>query len=749
MKQFILFLISILPLSISGQNLSGKVLNDEGYLLIGASVYWAETTLGTTTDQKGRFEIALPDGNIRHLLVASYIGHDSDTIDIRGQASVEFLLNKSILEEIVISEKKDGVIISDVDPIKTEQLTSTELAKAPCCDLAGCFNTQTTVQSQTTNIITNSKELRILGLPGVYTQILADGFPMFQGLSYTYGISSIPGTSVETIFVSKGANSVLQGYESISGQINVITKKPEDTDKLLLNAYINSFAIKQFNANYSTRKGKWNNFTSFHTSQPANEFDRDEDSFIDVPKLTRYTFSNKLKYGNAQELGLNSTIGFTYLNEERVGGQAGFDPDKDAGSSEVYGQMVDISQPQLWVRTGYRLSGQHNFVLHTSSFYQEQNSYFGNVKYDAEQINFYANLQHEFSYGESGNGLKSGISLRSLDLDEDISFTGNAIGRTYAGNYVRDEKVIGAFAENTLELLDNTLTWIVGIRADNHNQFGTIVTPRTLVKYNLTPSTTVRANIGTGWRTVNLFSENVGLLVSSRDIVFAEDLEPEKGLNTGINITQKLRSEKTEGFFTVDFYRTDFQNQIFPDYFSEPNKAIINNFDGKSVSNVFQAELSLSIGERMYMKSGYSFLDVHREINGEKQDLPFNAKHKFLATLGYRPLSYKWNLDLNAHAFGKQRLANTDGNPVEYQRGDFSEPYAVLNGQFTYTMDKAENSNRLEWYFGCDNIFDFRQKQPIVAWQEPFSPYFDTSSVWGPTQGREFYLGVRFIIEGE
>ncbi len=741
MKYYIFIVGLLFSGAMFSQNILGKVTNQKNEPLIGANVYWVNTTIGTTAGLKGEFELTT-QGIAPKQLIASYVGHIPDTIEVSDQTFITFKLKElKTLKEVVVKAQRDGVIISDLKPIKTEQITQTELGKAACCDLAGCFETQTTVQPQTTNVITNSKELRILGLSGVYNQILIDGFPIIQGLTYTYGISSIPGTLVDNIYVSKGANSVLQGFESISGQINVETKEPDQTDKLFLNAYINSFSEKHINANYAVQKGKWSNLTAVHTVQPANEFDRDNDTFLDVPKLTRYMIFNKLKYGNAKDWGWNSKLGLRYLNEQRIGGQTFFNSEEDKGSTEVYGQTVNINQPEVWTKTGYRLNDTHNFVLFASSFYQDQESYFGTVKYAANQTNFYSNLQYELSYGK--NALKTGFSFRHLNLDEDIAFTDNALNRTYAGNYVRNENIVGLFAENTSKFFKDKLTWIAGMRIDRHNQFGTIVTPRTLLKYDLAPNTIIRGNIGTGWRTVNLFSENIGLLVSSRDIVFAEQLEPERALNSGINITQKFNSDNVTGFFSADYYRTDFQNQIFPDYDTDPRKAIIENFTGKSVSNTFQAEVYLNFWRQFEFKTGYSFLDVYREIEGRKVLLPFNPKHKVVTTLGYKPLSEKFHVDMNIHWYGQQRLPNTQGNPPEFQRPDFSENYMLVNAQFTYNLKK------FELYAGCENIFDFRQKRPIIGWQDPFGQFFDTSSVWGPTRGRELYLGVRYKIANE
>lgn len=730
----------LFPFAFSAQIISGTVTNDKNEPLIGATVHWIGTTVGVATGNQGEFEIS-SEAILNKKLIARYVGYAPDTLTITNQSFVEFRLTEThALGEVIVEGQRDGVIISDSNPIKTEQITQTELGKSACCDLAGCFETQTTVQPQTTNVITNSKELRILGLSGVYTQVLIDGFPMIQGLSYTYGISSIPGTLVDNIYVSKGANSVLQGFESIGGQINVETKDPDKTERLLLNAYMNNFLEKHVNANYAFKKGKWSNLTAIHTVQPANKIDRDNDNFLDLPLLTRYMISNKWKYGNENNTGWSSQIGVRFFNEQRIGGQTSFNPENDKGSTSVYGQSVNINQPEFWTKTSYRINEKHNVVLFASAFHQQQNSFFGTVKYNAQQTNFYGNLQYELTYAK--HELKTGISYRHLKLNEDVAFTESLLARTYAGNYQRLENIPGLFAENTVRFFQNKLTWIAGVRGDNHNQFGFHFTPRTLLKYDITPKTIVRANLGTGWRTVNLFSENIGLLVSSRDIIFSEQLQPEKAVNFGFNLTQKFETKNNNlsGYFSADYYRTEFQNQIFPDYDSDPTKAIIQNFRGRSVSNGFQAELYLKIYKRFELKTGYNFLDVYREIGDTKQLLPFNPRHKFLTTFSYKPLSNKFHFDMNIHWYGEQRLPDTRSNPIEFQRPDFSKPYTIVNAQFTYKFKK------FEVYAGCENVFDFRQQQPIISWQDPFSPYFDTSSVWGPTRGREIYVGLRFKL---
>ncbi|RYY45326.1 MAG: TonB-dependent receptor [Chitinophagaceae bacterium] len=739
MYRYLSLLIVLLPVISFSQNVIGKVVDKNKQPLAGASVVWLSGKKGSVTKEDGSFFIAKNNAALK--LVASFTGYVKDTIDVTGMDTVMFILRTNAdLKDVIVSAEKAGTLLSNRSAIKTEVLTSIELKKSACCDLAGCFETQASVQPQTTNVITNAKELRILGLSGVYNQVLIDGFPIIHGLSFTYGISGLPGTLVDNIYISKGANSVLQGYESISGQINVETKKPNTSEKLFANVYMNSFAEKHLNLSTNFKAGKWHSVLAFHTVQPANKTDRDNDDFLDLPLLTRYMLFNKWKKGKENEWGWSSEFTVRFLNEKRVGGQTFFEPKQHKGSSTVYGNTVSIQQPDIWMKTGYRFDDVKRIVLYTSAFHQEQESFFGSLKYNAKQTNAFVNLQYELT-PSARHTLKTGVSVKSVDLQENIAFTDNSIDRNYDGDYKNRETIAGVFAENTLSFLKGKVTWIAGVRADHHNRFGWRLTPRTLLKYDPTAKLTIRANVGTGWRTVNLFSENISLLASSRDIVFLEALKPERALNTGINVTQKFDNKDVSGYISLDYYRTDFQNQVFPDYDSDPTKAYIKNFTGKSISNGFQADLLLKFFKRYEFKAGYNFLDVYRINNGNKEILPFNPRHKVLSTFSYKPVSNKFHADMNIHWFGKQRLPDTKANPIEYQRPDYSQDYTTVNAQLTYVFKK------LEVYGGCENIFNFRQNQPIISWQNPFGPYFDISSVWGPTRGREFYVGLRYSIK--
>lgn len=476
-----------------------------------------------------------------------------------------------------------------------------------------------------------------------------------------------------------------------------------------------------------------------HTVQPASKIDKDKDSFLDLPLLTRYSIYDKVKYKDEDSLGFSAMIGFRYVDESRIGGQSNFNPTTDKGSESVFGQTVKIKQGEAYTKSGYRFNRRNKLTLIASRLGQNQHSYYGTTLYDPQQLSYYANLQYELKY--RNHELKTGVSYRYFDLKENIAFTANSLQRTYNGTYLKKEMIPGVFAENVFNWNENKVTLITGVRLDNHNQFGSFITPRAMLKYQVATPTTIRLSAGTGYRTANIFSENIGLLASSRDVIFTEVLKPERALNIGTNIVHRVDWGNVTGNFTFDYYRTQFSNQIFPDYDTDPTKAYIGNFSGESVSNGFQAESNLKFYKVMDFKLSYNFLDVYRVQVGKKEILPFNARHRVASAVSYEPRNKRWHADVNAHWFGEQRLPNTASNPVEFRQPEKSKSFTTVNAQFTKVW------KQLELYAGCENIFDFRQKRPIVSWQNLFSPYFDTAFVWGPTRGREMYVGVRYKIK--
>ena len=736
----LLFVLALgLSQLLSGQSARGRVLDSDANPLPGASVVWLESGKGVLTDESGSFMLENPPSKDLRFVV-SHVGFLPDTASAAQMFFFEIILAYSQLDAVEVSAKKPGVYISMLQPIKTEVITQAELKKSACCDLAGCFETQGTVHPQTTNVLTNSRELRLLGLSGVYNQLLIEGLPMVQGATFTYGISSIPGALVDNIFVAKGANSVLQGFESISGQINVELKMASKAEPLLVNLYANSFGERHLNvvgARPLGRQKKWHTLGSLHIVQPATKIDRDKDNLLDLPRLRRYAWMQQFTYGDAIEQGWSTLAGYRILHERRIGGQTFFDPEQDIGSTRAYGQTVRIAQPEVFAKTAFRFNERSRLALNTSALFHDQESWFGITQYLSRQFSGYSNLQYERQWGEN-HDIKAGVSFRYQDLKEEIAFSDNFLQRTFDGTYRREDIIPGVFAENIFQWGKSSL--ILGLRADKHSQYPLAWTPRAMFRYDIDSKTILRASVGRGWRMVNVFAENINLLAGSREIRFDETPSPERAWNMGINMVRNIEWGTVRGYFTADFYHTRFQNQFFPDFDSDATLAIIRNFEGLSLSNGAQAEFSLRFNEWLEWKTSLIYLEVYRMEQDQKYELPFNPRGRLLVALSWTPKGGKWRIDSNCHGYGTQRLPFTGNNPTELQLPERSPVFATWNLQVT------RNWKRFEAYAGLENVLDYRQERPILNWQNPFDQYFDTSFVWGPTRGREAYMGLRFYV---
>lgn len=728
------FIISYFISPVLSQNITGSITDISGTPLVGANVVWVHSTIGVVTDLDGRFSIS-EENIVDRRLGISYIGYKSDTINIGSVLDWKIqLLEQNTMETIVFSADRQSTGFLNTIA-KVEVIGTKELERAACCSLAGCFNTEASVQSNTTNVVTDAKELQILGLSGVYNQILFDGMPLIQGAGFSYAAGSFPGPMIEQIFVSKGANSVLQGFESISGQINIITPKPETAKRIYLNAFLNSFGENQYNASYQHKAKSWSNYSLAHLTLPAQTIDGDKDNFKDITQITRINLFNKWIYENPENDNFKTQIGVRLWNEDRLGGQLDFEVEDDKGTENSYGQLIEINQVDLYFKSRFKINENVSINLLNSGFVHNQNSYFGTTNYKADQINGYTDVGANIYYGKNDNNLKFGSSLRYNDLEEHIYSPDTSLS-SFA-NLKNKYTIPGVYVENTYKY--DKFSIIAGIRSDYHDDFGWKIVPRMLVRYGFSPRSDLRFSIGKGVRRVHLFGEQTRLLASNRNIIINGTLEPEEAVNIGLNYVHKLSLDFAETSFSMDGYYTFFQNQVFPDFDREVNKVIVENFKGESVSQNFQIENKWEFINNIEVKWAYNYLDVYRNTEeGTRMTLPFISKHWVLLNLSYESNLEKWQYDLTGRWFSKKRLPNTDDYPIEFRQDEYSRDYTIIDAQITRKWDN------IQVYFGVENILAFRQNQPIVSYEDPFGPYFDTSFNWGPTRGREFYIGFRY-----
>lgn len=727
---------------VHSQSIKGIVLSqgeNKKEPLDAAIVKWINTTKGTITDEKGNFELTLL-GIVDKRLVVTYTGFKKDTIEVGDKDYIEVVMKSDLTTSTIeVEDRKKSTYFGNLDA-KTEVITSNELVKEACCDLAGCFGRNSSVEVAVTDIITDAKELKILGLEGAYTQLLVDNMPLLTGLNVKYGISSIPGTSIDKITISKGSNSVLHGYESISGIMNVIIKDNNNSERLMVNGFMNSMLEKQFNLNFTSSVGKkWGNILSFHSVQKSNVMDDNQDGFMDNPLITRYVLYNKWNF-NDKKSKTEFNIAGRYWNEKRNGGQSTSGSHGQNFTHPPYEQSVKINSVEGYSRFSKQFTETSGIKGYLTSSYYDQGSFFGKTRYDAKQMNFSAMGFYEFEIMPKGF-LKTGLSYKYLKIDELIEISANdTANKKYAGTYLKKESIPGLFAENSISFLEDKASLMTGIRFDYHNENKLVLTPRALVRYQPSKVIVFRASVGTGFRTMNIFSEYSNILASSRNIVIAEKLEPEKTLNYGVDVLYYFGGNDFSGSFNVDYYRTDFSNKIIPDYDFDPSKVVFANLNGKAFSNVLQAEMNLTILRNVDLKLAYKFIDIKYDKDGIRYDQPFNAKHRILTTFSYAPQSKSWSMSAGLNWFGKQRLPSTASNPVQYQLPTESEPYTLINAQVN------KNFKYFEIYAGVENLLNFKQANPIISADDPYSPYFDTSFIWGPTKGREIYAGFRFIL---
>jgi len=698
--------------------------------LPGANVYWAQTTMGTSTDKNGIFHLEFPAIN-DPVLVVSYIGYKNDSIHVdHGQHEIEIILEvNNTLKEVTITNKAPGTFVSRLDPILTENITGAELQKAACCNLSESFETNASVDVSYSDAITGAKQIQLLGLQGTYSQIMTENIPNLQGLATPFGLGYIPGSWMESIQISKGTSSVRNGFQSIAGQINVEYLKPDNAPKLFLNLYGNMHGKIEGNVISGIKiSDKWSTAIFAHAENLSHKVDNNDDSFLDMPLVRQFNVFNRWKYHHDN---FTTQFGFKVLDEDRTGGQQDFSTDMVRDTTNPYGINVKTRRYEFFWKGGVIMENRPmtSLAMIQNFNHHKQKSYYGLNNYDAEENSYFLNLLFQSYIGNTNHTFTTGFSFEMNNYIENLNDSA----------FNRFERVPGMFFEYTYKL-DEKLTLIAGIRGDYHNIFGAFATPRLHLKYSITDKTILRASAGLGYRTANVIAENTSMLATSRQLYFAEDQEQERAFNTGINLTQYVDLLGRELRLSGEVYYTRFLNQIILDYDQDPQAVYIYNLDGKSYSTAYQVEANYELIDRLDMTLAFRYNDVKMTTNGILQQKALLSKYKGLITLSYTTNLKKWQFDFTTQFNGTSRVPTTQGNPAEYQRPESGPAYTIINAQVTKYFKK--------WniYFGGENLTNYKQKDPIIAADKPFGKYFDSSMIWGPISGMNIYLGLRFTL---
>lgn len=617
-------------------------------------------------------------------------------------------------------------------------ISDKELLKAACCNLSESFETNATVDVSYSNAVSGTKQLKMLGLDQKYVLLTKELLPEIRGISAAYGMNFIPGRWIEGIQLVKGTGSVTNGYESIAGHINTELYKSDTKPKTSLNFYGDTST--RFEGNFVHNKrinDKWTQSILLSGAATTERQDHNNDGFMDQPIGRGVNLSYLLNFNDLQHSGFTTHFGLNYVNDHRLGGQVDFNEKYDKLGTTNYGIGIDIQRFQFWNKSGYIFpSRPYQSIGWMNQFtYHEQESYFGQKTYDAEQKTFYSNLIFESILGTTEHRYKTGLSFLYDRYDELYNFN----------SFKRNETVPGVFFEYTYG--GDKLTVVTGARVDFHNLAGTQFTPRINVKYDITPKTIVRASIGKGFRTANIFAESQAYLTSNRQIQVIDDggkiygLKPEIAWNYGISLQQEFIFFNRRSTIVADFFRTDFQDQVVLDLDTSPQQILFYNLDGKSYANSLQIQWDFQLFRRLDTRLAYKFYDTKTNYLSGSKELPFTSQHRGFLNLSYATLrtanGQHWSFDTTLQWVGKQRLPDSSSNPVEFQSSEYGKSYFLLNAQVSRNFNK-----NIRLYLGGDNLLSYTQDNAIVDVKNPFGNYFDGGMVYAPVMPATVYLGI-------
>jgi len=572
--------------------------------------------------------------------------------------------------------------------------------------------------------------------------ISQENIPSVRGASQAFGLTFTPGTWIESIQITKGAGSVVNGYESISGQINAELVKPFSDNSFFLNAYSSLNGRLELNTHINQKvSDKWQTGLYIHGNFRGQKFDNNKDNFLDAPLADQINVMNRWQYIDAEK-GWVSFINVRFLNDEKQTGEISFDPKTDKGMTSVWGSEIDTKRFETSAKLGYVFpeTPYQSFGFQMAYSNHQQDSYFGLNIYNIKHESVYSNILFNSIIGDTRSKFKTGFNFTYDKYNEQVNLL----------NYDRRENAVGAFFEYAFDNLED-FSLTAGLRIDTHNLLGTFLTPRLHLRYALWEKGVLRASIGRGKRSANIFAENQQLFASSREIKIDDvggniyGLNPEIAWNYGVSYLQKFNFLDNKGDITFDFYRTDFSNQVVVDW-ENPQAVSFYDLDGKSIANSFQIELNYDLTEGLGLRTAYKYFDISTDYKVGNLQKQIQPKNRFFANLSYETIAKEnasqWKFDITFNSIGKQRLPDTSSNPNQYRLSEFSDSFQLLNSQITKVF-----SNKFEFYMGAENITNVKQKNPILASNDPFGANFDTTIVYAPVFGRAVYAGLRFKIK--
>ncbi len=785
MKKSIFILLALIVLmpsvALAQRTITGKVVDaDNNSPLIGASLYWKNTTAGTTTTTDGSFSIRRVNGF--ETLVVDYLGYDIAEIEVgKEENTLDIRLKPSAvdIDEVVVEGQQRGNYAKSGGITRQEQISFAGLCKMACCSLAESFENSASVTVGYSDAISGARQIKMLGLAGTYTQILDENRPIMQGAGAAYGLSYTPGMWLNSIQVSKGVASVTAGHEAITGQINLEHRKPTDDERFFLNLYFDSELRPEINVSSAIPLLPDKSLSTVimaHGSLDTAQHDMNGDGFSDMPKANQINVANKWLWQNAG--GVQLRWGWKVVNENRLGGQLGYKKDmyEDMVAdpfNSLYGSKIHNRNINAYAKLGIPVGYERTFTGDPADAVQNNvamildydnyltDSYFGLNKVDVVENALRYNITYAH-YFTQRSSLNAGASAYMRMMDNNYQQPAIAGGApAEAWSFIGKSTLVepGLFAEYTYQIEDK-FSLVVGLRGDysmiegdyyNDVKGKLLVTPRSHIRWSITPRTTLRASAGMGYRRQNLVTDNIWMMTTSRHIKFAgltDDMEAAATFGGSLSQTFRLAQDDM-ATISFDYFRTQFFNTMVFDQETADNSILIYNSDGKSFTDNYQIDFNWTPfrGFDLFATFRYTNAKMTVERDGEQilVERPLTSRYKGLINIQYAVR--RWVFDATAQLNGPVRLPELDGDLVKAtENPNLSPIYPMFFAQVSYKI------SNLTLYLGCENIANYVQghkghgQAPILGSEAPFKEGFNSSAVWGPLMGRKFYIGLRLNL---
>ena len=582
---------------------------------------------------------------------------------------------------------------------------------------------------------TGAKQIKLLGLSGTYVQMLTENIPNYRGAAAPYGLGYVPGPWMQSIQVSKGISSVKNGYEAITGQINVEFKKPQlpEADWVSANLFASTTNRYEANADATLKLSKrWSTSLLAHYENETKAHDGNDDGFVDIPQVEQYNVWNRWAYMGDHYV---FQAGFKALSETRSSGQS---THGDMYSGELYKVGIDTERYELFTKNAYIFDKEKNtnLALILSTSWHNQDAMYGRKLYNVDQTNTYASLMFETEFNPQ-NSFSAGLSFNYDAYDQHYRLNNNADTPLKASD---KEAVPGVYVQYTLNLNDQWML-MAGLRGDYSSKHGFFVTPRAHLKYNPNDYVHFRLSAGKGYRTNHVLAENNYLLSSSRKVEIAKNLDMEEAWNLGASVSTYIPVFGKTLNVNAEYYYTDFRKQVVVDMDSNPHEVAFYNLDGRSYSHVFQVEASYPFFKGFTLTGAYRLTDAQTTYKGQRMEKPLTGKYKGLLTASYQTPLGIWQFDATLQLNGGGRM------PAPYELADGQLSWSRRYGSFEQlSMQVTRYFRRWSIYVGGENLTNFKQKNPIIDAANPWGDNFDSTMIWGPVHGAKAYVGIRFNL---